>query len=128
MQPEQGEQAALVWLRGISGTAGAAAADRDSSNEAGRPGKVHPHGVDRQEHLTLIDLSLIKVKKLLTLSFHLALQRRCNSSHDALQDVDDWDLTDWEESGDEGPSPLPPLVHSVSSSSQLYFINVLITL
>lgn len=50
-----------------------------------------------------------------------------DSTQDALQDVDDWDLTelnpDWDvgesgdnvssmgESGDDGPSPLPPLVN-----------------
>lgn len=51
----------------------------------------------------------------------------CDSTQEALQDVDDWDLTelnpDWEagesgdnvssvgESGDDVPSPLPPLVN-----------------
>lgn len=57
----------------------------------------------------------------------LSLQRPGDSAQEALQDVDDWDLTelnpDWDagdnvssvgESGDDIPSPLPPLVHNIN--------------
>lgn len=63
----------------------------------------------------------------------------CDSTQEALQDVDDWELTelnpDWDvgesgdnisnigESGDDVPSPLPPLVCQTLISEVLRFLS-----
>ncbi|XP_073339170.1 A-kinase anchor protein 6 [Pagrus major] len=110
-RPPRGKTA--VWIVKRQGQKGAQVLSSKAS-----PDKEHWYG---SEEFLALPAQLRKTEmlamKLESLAHSIPLRPgSCDSTQEALQDVDDWDLTelntDWDvgESGDDVPSPPPPLL------------------
>ncbi|KAI3367782.1 hypothetical protein L3Q82_026215 [Scortum barcoo] len=109
-RPPPGKTA--VWIVKRQGQKGTQISSKSS------PNREHWYG---SEEFLALPAQLRKTEMLATKLESLAQSiplrpADCDSTQEALQDVDDWDLTelnpDWDlgESGDDFPSPLPPLL------------------